>query len=408
MCRILAALVACAVIAPSAAAAGVPGAQEPATRAESLRAQRAAKAQTLEPHDPNPVEQAMYVAEERVMPLLQRDGIFARMGSLATGSGFAYGGGFRRRSLFEGRGSLAAWGAASVKKYWAAELESTYAVTAGREVVVRGRARAFARPSEEYFGIGPESRRGDRSSYGWDGTIVSADVVVSPVKRVRFGADVEHSRTETGRGDLDGAPSSDDLFDPAELAGFGETLRLTRIGGFVEVDYRQPLNARKGGHYRVDVSRVVDAGADAFSFTRTDVDLRQYVSFLNERRVLAGRVLVSTTDADAGSQVPFHLLPALGGNTTLRGFRANRFHGPHAVLLQGEYRFEIWAGLEGALFADAGKVALRRSDLDLRDLEHDVGFGFRFNTDDAVIVRIDAAFGSRDGRHLHVVFGGIF
>ena len=57
------------------------------------------------------------------------------------------------------------------------------------------------------------------------------------------------------------------------------------------------------------------------------------------------------------------------------------------MLLQGEYRFEIWSGLDGALFYDAGKVALRRSQLDLRHLESDYGFGFRFNTDRGIVAR---------------------
>ena len=101
-------------------------------------------------------------------------------------------------------------------------------------------------------------------------------------------------------------------------------------------------------------------------------------------------------------------MPSLGGNDTLRGFRAYRFRGPHAILLQGEYRFEIWSALDAALFYDTGKVAIRRSDLDFNSLERDYGFGFRFNTDNGIVLRVDAAFGSRDGKHLHIVFGGIF
>ena len=58
--------------------------------------------------------------------------------------------------------------------------------------------------------------------------------------------------------------------------------------------------------------------------------------------------------------MPFYLMPTLGGNDTLRGFRAYRFRGPHAMLLQGEYRFELWSGLDAALFYDAGKVAMSR------------------------------------------------
>ena len=107
--------------------------------------------------------------------------------------------------------------------------------------------------------------------------------------------------------------------------------------------------------------------------------------------------------------MPFYLMPTLGGNDTLRGFRAYRFRGPHAMLLQGEYRFEIWSGLDAALFYDAGKVALQPSrPRSSTNLESDYGFGFRFNTDNGMILRVDAAFGSRDGKHLYMVFGGMF
>jgi outer membrane translocation and assembly module TamA len=152
-----------------------------------------------------------------------------------------------------------------------------------------------------------------------------------------------------------------------------------------------------------------DDSKDTFNgFSRADLELRQYVSFLGERRVLVGRAKVSTTSVESAGTVPFFLLPFLGGNDTLRGFRAYRFRGPHSILLQGEYRWEIWSAFEAALFADAGKVAMDRSDLNLKSLESDYGIGFRFNTDNGVVMRVDAAFGSKDGKHLHVVFGTLF
>ena len=174
-----------------------------------------------------------------------------------------------------------------------------------------------------------------------------------------------------------------------------------------EYDYRQPKNARKGGWYRMEASRFADP-TDAFTFNRVDVDLRQYGSILAERRVLAVRLAASTSEPASGARVPFYLMPHLGGHDSLRGFRDYRFRGPHAILTQTEYRFEVWSGLDAALFYDAGKVTLRRSDLNFKDLEHDYGFGFRFNTDNGTILRIDAGFGSSDGKHLYIVFGDVF
>jgi hypothetical protein len=57
--------------------------------------------------------------------------------------------------------------------------------------------------------------------------------------------------------------------------------------------------------------------------------------------VIATRLFVSTSDTGTGEVMPFYLMPTLGGNDTLRGFREYRFRGPHAILAQGEYRYEI-------------------------------------------------------------------
>ena len=117
--------------------------------------------------------------------------------------------------------------------------------------------------------------------------------------------------------------------------------------------------------------------------------------FSRSAACIALRGAFSTSDPIGGTAgQPFFLMPTLGGNDTLRGFRNYRFRGPHALLLQAEYRYEIWSGLDGALFYDAGQVALDRSDFKMKNIERDYGIGFRFNTDNGIILRVDAAFGS--------------
>ena len=44
----------------------------------------------------------------------------------------------------------------------------------------------------------------------------------------------------------------------------------------------------------------------------------------------------------------------------------------------------------------------------MRDLESDYGFGFRFGTANGVFLRIDAAFGSSDGKHFIFRFNNVF
>jgi hypothetical protein len=381
---------------------------EPQTRAEALRQDRAKKQSEVEPYEQNPVERGMILAERRVIPLLNRDGIYARMGSLATGSGFAYGAGYRDRSLVRGRGTLDLWAAASLKRYWALEARGAYPLTPNERIVVEGRVRRFSSPQDEFFGIGPDSERINRVVYDLGGTTVGGEVAATMGSHLAVRGGVHDLRYTSGPSENRSVPSIEEIFGPDQIPGFDVSQKLTVTRGNVSYDYRQPLNARRGGWYQLDLSRYHDRQRDLANFTRVDVDVRQFVSFFSERRVLAGRAVLSTTDVEDGSLIPYFLLPSLGGNDTLRGFRAYRFRGPHSMLLQGEYRFEVWSGFDAAVFADAGKVAMRRADLNFDDLESDVGIGFRFNTDAGIIARVDVAFGSSDGTHVHIVFGGIF
>ena len=359
----------------------------PETRAEALRQERAKKAQETVANEPDRLQRAMTYIEDRSLLLTARDGVHPKLGSLTTGSGFALGIGFRDRAVFRRHGTFEAWTAASFKKYWAVEARASFPRLAGGRLMAEGIASLREYPREAFFGLGPDSRREDHSEFSLRTPEVAAraGVRLAPALTAGGGIGVLSPRTADG------------------------TTDFIRSSGFVEVDYRQPLNARRGGWYRFDVSQFSDRNRGTWSFRRTDADVRQFFGFLADRRVVALRGLVSTSEASEGSiGVPFYLMPTLGGNDTLRGFRNYRFRGPHALLLQAEYRWELWSGLDAAIFYDAGKVTMRRADLNLKRLQDDYGFGFRFNTNTGVIMRVDAAFGSPDGRHLHIVFGGVF
>ena len=378
---------------------------EPTTRAEALKRQREAQAPT--PYTPNGLERAMDVAENRVAPLLVRDGVHWKLGSLTTGSGFAYGGGYRNRRLFDGQGAATVWAAASLKRYWAMEGRLALTDLADGHLSLAAFARHADYPRESFFGLGADSRRADQVTFDLRTTRIGGEAGFHPWRALTLGGEVEWLRPRVRNGTDPRVPPLQAVFDDSAAPGLVGATEFVRTGGFAEVDYRQPRNARRGGWYRVDASRY-RARDGAYSFTRVEGDLRQYVSAFAERRVVALRLQASTSTADAGARVPFYLMPTLGGHDSLRGFRDYRFRGAHALLAQAEYRYEIWSGLDAALFYDAGKVATSRRDLDFRGLERDYGFGFRFNTDNGVVFRVDAGFGSRDGRHLFIVFGDVF
>jgi hypothetical protein len=397
----LVSVIACPIAAPAQDGS-------PETRADVLKAERAAKAQDPQPHQPNAVERGMHFFEDRAIFILDREGFYPKLGSLTVGSGFAYGLGFRDRDLLNNRGALDMWAAGSTRAYFAAEGRIRFPELAAKRLLVEawGGRRDYA--GEYFFGLGPNSNRDDQADYGLRSSIVGFRLGVRPFRRLIGGGGLEYLNPSVGRGNDDALPDVEDVFTEEQAPGISQRADFLRTHGFVELDYREPRYPRGGGFIRADVSHYDDRTTGLYSFNRFDLDVRQFVGFLAGRRVFGLRGFVSTSDVRAGNTVPFYGMPTLGGNDTLRGFRMYRFRGPHAILMQAEYRWEIWSGLDGALFYDAGKTPLDRSDLNLENLQSNYGFGFRFNTDNGIIFRVDAGFGSRDGNHLYLVWGGVF
>ncbi|HEX7085276.1 MAG TPA: BamA/TamA family outer membrane protein [Vicinamibacterales bacterium] len=383
-------------------------AQEPSTRAEELHQQRAAKQEHLEPYRQNTLEKAFDFIEDRAIFILNREGLYPKLGSLTTGSGFAYGVGWRNSRLLDHNLTIDSWVAGSIKGYFGLELRAALPELADGRAFAEGYFQRRDYPHEDFFGIGADSLRVNQTDFALRGNTFGGRAGVQPLPQLRLGGGVEFLQPRIGRGTDRIVPSIDELFDDTSAPGLAQQPDFLRSSVFVELDTRVPRYPRGGGYYLVELSRYDDRTLDSYSFRKLDVDLQQFIGFLEGRRVIALRGLLSTSDADAGQRMPFYFLPTLGGHDTLRGFRDYRFRGPHALLLQAEYRWEIWSGVDGALFYDAGKVTDRRGDLDFSDLESDYGIGFRFNTNEGIVLRVDAAFGSRDGRHLFIVFGGRF
>ena len=98
---------------------------------------------------------------------------------------------------------------------------------------------------------------------------------------------------------------------------------------------------------------------------------------------------------------------SLGGSEDLRGYRPFRFRDDNLLAMNAEYRWEVFSGLDMALFGDAGKVFANKSEFSLRHLESDAGFGFRFNARNQTFLRLDVGF-SHEGFQVWVKFNNIF
>ncbi len=295
----------------------------------------------------------------------------------------------------------------SIKKYWIGDARVQLPRLLDEHLGIDAHVQTYDFPEELFFGIGPDSLRSDLVSYGLRNTIVGATASVRPTSwlTVSGGADFLNpaisSTTETD--------SIGSRFDDASAPGLAEQPDFMRYDGHVDVNLRQPRgNPRQGGRYLFTYQRFDDLDRNAYSFQRAEADLQQYISLYRHRRVLALRALASVSDADEGAQVPFYYLRSLGGPDDLRGFHRLRFRDKHALLLQAEYRWEIFTAVDGALFYDTGKVASRVENLNFKDLESDYGIGFRFGTANNVFLRIEAALGSNGGKHFIFSFHNVF
>ena len=123
--------------------------------------------------------------------------------------------------------------------------------------------------------------------------------------------------------------------------------------------------------------------------------------------MIALRAATSSTETSNGNDVPYFLMPDLGGSHTLRGYSTWRFRDRNRLLFTGEYRWTAGPFVDMALFADAGKVAARFSDLDLHDLKQSYGIGLTLHTLNRTVTRIELAR-TREGMGLSFSFSPSF
>jgi outer membrane protein assembly factor BamA len=381
------------------------------TRSERLQEQRLKKSQNLRPPDRSPLERFFYeFKQRRILERYQAGfmGFHPLIGGLSTGSGFAFGTQFRKTEMTDGLLDFSASAQASLAGYQKYEMGIEAPRLANEHMSLSFNFRQRNYPQEDYFGIGSDSEEKDRTSFRLEDTQYMATLRVRPARNLMLGTRGGILNTNTASGTDKRFPSIEQVFNVSTTPALDRQPDYRFGGAFAQYDNRDaPLNPRSGGIYRVEGIYYDDQDFASYSFRRLDVELQQYVPFFNQRRVIAARSRLQLTDTNPGQQVPFYLLPSLGGSEDLRGFREFRFRGKQSVVFNLEYRWEAFSGLDMAIFGDAGNVFERVDDIQLDKLETSYGFGFRFNANKSVFLRMDIGFG-REGPRTFLKFNHVF
>jgi surface antigen Omp85-like protein len=377
-------LITIALAVASAAAAG----QDPATQTRRAVIEQAQveKVKTLRPLVPSKGERLMDRAE-RI--LTAGRGWYPLFDSGYRGGGFAFGAGYRKfvspYNLLDVRGSY------SIHSYKLAEAE----FTAPRLFHRRGKLSVLGGWREAtqvgFFGIGMSASKDDRTNYAFEQPYASATLTLEPTRRylnLRGGLEWFHWKSQPAQGSF---PSIETVYSPAELPGVGAEPTYIHVQGMVGLDWRTaPDYTRRGGFYGVTFHDYADSDKD-LGFRRVDYELIQHVPILREAWVISLRGRVVTTYDKTDQHIPYFMLPAVGGGSTLRGFDSFRYRDRNAILFQAEWRIMASRFLDTAVFYDAGKVTALRSDLDFNGLKSDFGFGVRFHGLVSTPLRIELA-----------------
>ncbi len=252
-----------------------------------------------------------------------------------------------------------------------------------------------------FYGLGMNTSKDDRVNYLFDQPFGSALLTVRPTRRLltmRGGVELSRWSQQPGGGV---APSVETKYTPQTLPGLGARITYLHTQGTVGLDWRTSSGySRRGGFYGVTLHDYADRD-DTFGFRQVDYEVVQHVPILREAWVVSLHGIAQVASSKTGQEIPFFMLPSVGGGHSLRGFSSWRFRDRNSLALQAEWRIMNNRYFETAFFYEAGKVAARKSDLDLDGLKSDYGVGLRFHGPTATPLRIELA---RSNEGLSLVF----
>jgi surface antigen Omp85-like protein len=374
-------------------------AQEPAapTREAAIEQVQAEKVKTLHPPVPGKVEALLNRADAILAGGVPSWHPF--LDSAYAGGGFTLGMGYAHHvspyNLFDVRGSY------TVRDYKRVEAEFTAPRLFHRRgaLTVLGGWREATQAG--FYGLGMDTSKDDRTNFDFQQPYGSARLTLWPIRRLlmlRGGAELSQWSLRPGEGS---APSVDTVYTPQTLPGLGTRTTYVHSQGTVGLDWRtSPGYSRRGGFYGVTLHDYTDADEE-FGFRQLDYEVIQHFPILREAWVISLRGFAQTALNKGEQQVPFFLLPYVGGGSTLRGFSSHRFRDQNSLVVQAEWRIMVNRFLDTAFFYDAGKVTARRSDLDFNGLKSDYGFGVRLHGPFSTPLRVEVA---NSGEGLSFIF----
>jgi hypothetical protein len=277
------------------------------------------------------------------------------------------------------------------------------------------KAGFFNRPDHPFHGIGYLPVEDDRANYNMkrgEG-IVSLQGALQGLSRVNFSLAYRYSSIRNGS-----SPSIEEEFDTTDenmVPGYGRYhLLLSSLK--LDLDTRsayRDLTAGDGMRLELFTSFGISPENTDLHFLRWGGEISGYLDLTGLNHILGLRLYTEFLETTGSDPVPFTEMIVLGGAEHMRASLAGRFRGHSALVITADYRYPIWAYLDGELFLGLGNTFGEHLHGFAWDRMHlSWGIGLRSNNSRDVSFDIMVAFGSNrldadkfDIERVHFVVG---
>ncbi|MBI4550695.1 MAG: BamA/TamA family outer membrane protein [Candidatus Latescibacteria bacterium] len=331
---------------------------------------------------------------QQIPPWLVRRHIVVENGSQGDGSGFGVAVGLQGAVGQTRPVEIAVSSALTLRTYQTHALHLRFSGIAGRHGDITGWVEYQARPRENFFGTGAQTLAQDHTQFQ-QARLHTGLALSYRLSRLQVSGLIDWTDFDIDAGGGQLYPSTISRFP--DLPGLSGA-RL--MGAGFEAAYPERLYQGLAGSERgikVAVHTYWDVDGTRYGFNRYTLTLYQTVPMFWGDRILVFRFVGSMVDPRGKRQIPFFVMPRLGGSTTLRGYADLRFWDRNAVLLNAEYRYPLWdigwnrTALDVIWFVDTGMVSPTGDGFALRALATDYGAGLRFRTKSGVLARLNVA-----------------
>jgi len=271
------------------------------------------------------------------------------------------------------------------------------------------------RRRDNFFGIGPRTPDTFETNYASEYRMYNAVLSRDFTQRIQAGIFTSlinsdaYNGTDTSDVPINVLFSNQPTVTPITrwLPGLNNNAKLIAYGVFAQYDARDNERGLTKGAFLYtrfgSVDGLENAAFSDFGWNEISLDGRVYIPLGSDFTSIALRASTDLLNPKGGSQIPFYVLPWLGGRSHLRGFDNYRFRGNNLLLFAIEPRRTVWKqsetkGIDVFVFGDGGQVwGDNRSNTDPQVLANDNmnSSNWRFGIGGGAQYRMGRNFGVR-------------